>query len=634
MYFKSNNFGNRIKTDIFSKVRHGVLKSSYILKTIRRHGVNRAIGYYITQKMLDFLHLILSAKWFDIFPDVPKSNEIFYHYWLLNHYPRKSDLATFYRSLQSFKQKPTISFILVISDAHATNVEKTIDSILTQIYPFWEIILVLDTSLEFDRKSFIGQVQHRHCGQIKTILSSSRSQVSNDLNRAVEIASGEFVSFLEPDGRITTDALYQIVLEINQFPDAVLIYSDEDKTDENGRLGNPFFKPDWCPDSFLSRFYIGQLSLYRKRNICKIGGLRKDCSLKTSSYDLVLRLTEHQESVLHLPLILFHRYLSVSSNDYNQIEQHSLRNVIEEAITCRNEPGHVEANSDGFFSVRYSINNPEKVIVIIPTKDLGSLLERCLSSIFEKTQYPEFEIVIVDNGSTDLKALETIALWEKKEPNRFRALCLDSPFNFSLLNNEAVKQTSSKYLLFLNNDTEVISHRWLTSMVEQAQRSSIGAVGTMLLYPDLTIQHAGVLIGIGGVAGHCFQHYPADYRGYFGQAQAISNYSAVTAACLMCRREVFDEVGGFNESLAAAYNDIDLCLKMIEKGYRNIYLPHVKLLHYESKSRGYDLSLQKIKGFSKEAQYMQERWSKYIAEDPCYNPNLPKRFGEHRKIYV
>jgi len=252
------------------------------------------------------------------------------------------------------------------------------------------------------------------------------------------------------------------------------------------------------------------------------------------------------------------------------------------------------------------------------------VLDRCLASIFSKTTYANYEVLVVDNGSTELETFSVLKHWQTREPKRFRYQTLDIPFNYSKLNNYGVEQSQSDYLLFLNNDTEVLNSDWLTALVEQVQRPQIGAVGARLLYSDGTLQHAGVIAGLGGVAGHSHKHYPGNRSGYFHQIQSINNYAAVTAACLMCRRDVFEQVGGFEEDLAIAFNDVDFCFKILEKGYRNVYLPHVVLYHYESKSRGYEDTPQKQTRFQQEVLYMQGKWRDIIANDPCYSPHLTK----------
>jgi GT2 family glycosyltransferase len=255
---------------------------------------------------------------------------------------------------------------------------------------------------------------------------------------------------------------------------------------------------------------------------------------------------------------------------------------------------------------------------------MGETLDQCLTSIFSKTTYPNYEVIVIDNGSTEEKLAEVIAQWQEKEPKKFKCYPLDIPFNFSAINNYAVNQAQGDYLLFLNNDTQVITPDWIEAMVEQAQRSSIGAVGGLLLYPDDTIQHAGIILGLGGIGSHSHKHFPRTTPGFFGHVISIGNVSAVTGACLMCRRELFEMVGGFDQELSVAYNDVDLCLKMVAKGYRNVYLPHVVLYHYESKSRGYEDTPEKQSRWQKEAQLLYSRWQKFIDNDPCYSPNLTR----------
>ncbi|MEO1672361.1 MAG: glycosyltransferase family 2 protein, partial [Cyanobacteria bacterium J06631_2] len=273
-------------------------------------------------------------------------------------------------------------------------------------------------------------------------------------------------------------------------------------------------------------------------------------------------------------------------------------------------------------TVRYEIKEHKLVSIIIPTKDLADTLDVCLESIFSKTTYPNYEVIVIDNGSTEAKTAQCLATWQQRQPQRFRYYSYNIPFNYSQINNYAVEQAQGDYLLFLNNDTEVISPGWIGAMVEQVQRQSIGAVGGLLLYPDNTVQHAGVVLGIGGVAGHSHRNFSASTTGYFSQIISTNNYSAVTAACLMCRRQVFEEVGGFETDLAIAFNDVDFCLKIASHGYHNIYLPHVVLYHYESKTRGYEDTVEKQARFAEEIQYMRQKWSKICDRDPHYNPHL------------
>ena len=362
----------------------------------------------------------------------------------------------------------------------------------------------------------------------------------------------------------------------------------------------------------------------------EIGGFRVGFE-GSQDYDLVLRFTEKTDKIFHIPNILYHWRIHSQSTAADSTAKpyayDAAAKAISQAIIRREEPGTVmfKEGFPGIYIVRYKIKEPKLVSIIIPTRDLAKMLNACLKSVFAKTTYPNYEVIVIDNGSVEPETFACFDYWQTKEPDRFSYYTYDIPFNYSKLNNYAVEKARGDYLLFLNNDTEVIAEDWLEAMVEQGQRHSIGVVGALLLYPDQTIQHAGVVMGlVGGVAAHGHRFFSSDHAGYFGQLISINNYSAVTGACMMCRREVFEEVGGLEEELSVAFNDIDFCLKIIDRGYRNIYLPHVVLFHYESKSRGYDNIPEKQTRFTHEVNYMKQKWQPLLDRDPCYSPHLSK----------
>ncbi|MBE9236226.1 glycosyltransferase [Anabaena aphanizomenioides LEGE 00250] len=563
--------------------------------------------------------------------EIPLSDDIRYQQWLNKNYPKTTDLIFMTEDIKNLSYKPVISVIMPVYNTPKDFLKKAIDSVLNQIYPYWELCIADDAST----KPYIQEILQEYIARDKRIKVAFRKEnghISKSSNSAIELASGEYIALLDHDDLLTTHALYEVVKLLNNYPEADMIYSDEDKINEEEKLQDPYFKPDWCPDSFLSRMYTCHLGVYRRDLVKEIGGFREGYE-GSQDYDLVLRLTEKTDKIFHIPNILYHWRIhaestaqNISTKNYATI---AAQRAIKDALERRGEPGKVIPVACGHHIVRYEIKHHDLVSIIIPTKNLGNILNTCLKSIFEKTTYSNYEVLVIDNGSTEKETKEIIELWKIKEPQRFRCEILDIPFNFSKINNYAVKQTKGKYLLFLNNDTEVINNDWLDGMVEQAQRNSIGAVGALLLYPDNTIQHAGVVRGIGGVAGHSHKYFVGDSYGYFNQLKTVNNYSSVTGACLMCRREVFEEVGGFEESLAVAFNDIDLCFKFLEKGYINVYLPHVKLYHYESKSRGYEDTPEKQERFSNEVKYMQSKWQKIIDYDPCYSPNLTRQTEDY-----
>ncbi|MBR8832400.1 MAG: hypothetical protein N5P05_001864 [Chroococcopsis gigantea SAG 12.99] len=556
----------------------------------------------------------------------PKSDCPEYQQWLDKHYPAKSDLEKMKEDVARLPYQPLISVIMPVYNTPENFLRSAIESVLTQVYPHWELCIADDRSTRDHVSKIIAEYGVNN-SRIKVVYRTENGHISAASNSALEIATGEFIALLDHDDLLAPHSLSEMVTLLNSHPEADMIYSDEDKMDENGNLTSPFFKPDWSPDLFLSVMYTCHLGIYRRSLIEEIGGFRQGYE-GSQDYDLVLRLTEKTDKIFHIPNILYHWRMhpdSASANDKAKPYAYiAAKKSLTEAISRRKEGGVLtDTGQLGYYLTRYFIRSYDLVSIIIPTKNLGTLLDKCLSSIFSKTLYPNFEVILVDNGTSEEYSLDVIDKWRQREPVRLRYLLMDIPFNFSTLNNFAVTKAQGEYLLFLNNDTEIITPDWLDAMVEQAQRPSIGAVGALLLYEDNTIQHAGVIAGILGSAGHSHKNFPYGHPGYHNRLNVINNYSAVTGACLMCRRDVFSEVGGFEEKLGTSYNDVDLCFKMIEKGYYNVFLPHVTLYHYESKSRGYDVPCQnKRSRLMCEAKYIQKRWQTIVRYDPFYNRNL------------
>ena len=561
-------------------------------------------------------------------PNIPQSTNINYQKWLNKNYPTPEILKQKAQKVENFSYKPLISLIMPAFNTPECFLREAIESVLNQVYSEWELCIADDASSEDLRK--VLEEYSAKDSRIKVVFRRENGHISRCSNSALEIATGEFIALLDHDDLLTPDALYEIVSLLDRHPEADMIYSDEDKIDDRGKLSEPFFKPDWCPDSFLSRMYTCHLGVYRREIINEIGGFREGYE-GSQDYDLVLRFTEKTDNIFHIPKILYHWRIhsqSAASNpDVKPYAAIAAEKALADAMQRRGEEGQVTQAGSlvGHYIVRYKISEYKLVSIIIPTRDLGDTLDKCLTSIFEKTAYPNYEVILIDNGSKEQKTVDIFAKWQQKEPDRFKIYPFDVPFNYSKINNYGVGKAQGDYLLFLNNDTEVLTSDWIDAMVEQAQRNSIGAVGAQLLYPDNTIQHAGVVMGIGGVANHSHKHFSINSPGYFGQIMTVNNYSAVTAACLMCRREVFETVGGFEEKLKVAFNDVDFCLKIVQKGYRNIYLPQVMLYHYESKSRGYEDTPEKLIRFHQEVEYMENKWKEFIKYDPCYNPNLSKK---------
>jgi GT2 family glycosyltransferase len=550
-----------------------------------------------------------------------------YENWQRDVEARPADLVLMRETAPFFPLRPKISILVPVYNAPEPYLAAMIDSVLAQTYDHWELCIADDRSTSPHVKKVLDEYAASDA-RIRLIYRTENGHISAASNSALEIATGEFVALLDHDDLLAPDALFHNVLALNREPDLDMLYSDEDKIDEDGRRRDVFFKPEWSPDRFLAQMYTSHFSVYRTSLVRAVGGFRAGFE-GSQDYDLVLRLTERTNRIHHIPRVLYHWRIhagsTASSMDTKTYAEVAAVRAIREALERRDEPGTVEpiASLPGSYVIRYAIKKAERVSIIIPTRDHADDVNRCLTSLFEKTEYPDFEVILVDNGSKDIRALETFRKFERLEPHRFRTARMDIPFNFSRLNNRAVREAASgQYLLFLNNDTAIIHADWLTAMVEQAQRPAIGAVGAKLLYQDGRIQHGGVVLGIGGIAGHAFRFFDRAHPGYYNALQITANYSAVTAACLMTRRDVFEQVGGFDEELVVAYNDVDICIKIRDAGYRLVYLPHVELYHYESLSRGFDTTPEQIARDKRERSMMEKRWAFSAIRDPYYNPNL------------
>ncbi|MBD2024950.1 glycosyltransferase [Leptolyngbya sp. FACHB-711] len=557
-----------------------------------------------------------------------------YERWMQKHTPQAEELKRMKQIASVLAYKPLISIVVPVYNTPEEFLREAIESVIAQLYPHWELCLADDASPDPHVKDVLKEYAEKD-DRIKVVFREENGHISRCSNSALELATGEYIALLDHDDTLAPEALFEVAFLLNQHPEADMVYSDEDKIDEQGNRRDPYFKPDWSPDTFLGRMYTCHLGVYRRSIISEIGGFRAGYE-GSQDYDLVLRFTEKTNKVFHIAKILYHWRIheqsAASGTEAKPYAYIAAKKALTEALQRRGEPGTIEDVPDylGHFSVRYEVKQPGLVSIIIPTKDLGYVLNQCLESIFTKTTYPNFEVVLINNGSTEPYTEKVIGEWLNREPGRLRCYMLGIPFNYSKLNNYGVSKANGEYFLFLNNDTEVITPDWLEIMVGQAQRSSIGAVGAFLLYPDNTVQHAGVIVGLAAFAGHPFTRYPANSPGYFGLLLSDNNYSAVTGACLMCKREVFESVGGFNEDLAVAFNDVDLCLRFMMQGYRNVCCAQAELYHYESKSRGSEDLPEKKARFLKECEYMKQKWQEFYEHDPCYNPHLTRQHCDYR----
>jgi len=549
-----------------------------------------------------------------------------YKQWLQENPLYPADLARMKRDSASLEYRPLISIIIPVYNVDEIWLTKCIDSVLAQAYGNWELCLADDASTEPHVLAVLQRYQESD-SRIKAVYLEENRGIAGASNAALELASGEFVGLLDNDDELTPDALFQVVILLNEHRDADMVYSDEDKLNQDGALCEPFFKPDWSPDLFLTQMYTCHFGIYRKSLADAIGGFREGFD-GSQDYDFVLRLTEQTNRIHHIPKILYHwRMIPGSTAEKYESKDSDVPSMksLSHAMRRRGWKGVVERGLEpGTFRLRYYIAGEPLVSIIIPTRDGAALLRKCVDSIRKKTTWGNYEIIVMDNGSSETAALEYLEQLDGLD--ECRVIRHEGPFNFSAINNAAAQEAAGEMLVFLNNDTEVSSGDWLEAMLELAQLPHAGAVGPCLLYPDDTIQHAGIVLGLGGIANPAFYRRPAEGWSYFNQARVIRDYSAVTGACMMVRKEVFEELGGFDEqNLPIAYNDIDFCLRLRGKGYQSIYTPFAILYHDEGASRGY--------GPDPEAEYMMRNWRGVIDRDPYYNPNLTRdRFDFSLKL--
>ena len=537
-------------------------------------------------------------------------------------------LADLRRRLRSLRKRPLISIALPVYNPDLKFLQAAIASIRNQTYQRWELCMADDASTDAKVRPFLEEVAASD-ERIKLTFRKKNGHISACSNSALKLATGDWCALLDQDDALAENALALVALEIGRHPEAGLIYSDEDKIDENDTRSNPFFKPDWNPELLLGQNYINHLGVYRMNHLREIGGFRKGFE-GSQDYDLALRCVERlrPEQVRHIPRILYHwRMVSGSLAtvaDAKPYAKEAARRAIAEHCERSGLPGMVVPCPENIESHRviHAVPEPAPLVsIIIPTRDRLGLLERCVESVRTRTDYRPFEIIVVDNGSVEE---ETRAYFRRSEGEKiFRVQVEAGPFNYSRLNNRAAARARGEILVFLNNDTEIDDPGWLAEMVSHAARPAVGAVGARLWYPDGTLQHGGVILGLGGVAGHAFPHIPRGHPGYFNRAMLQQNCSAVTGACMVVRKTVFKELGGFDErNLPVAFNDIDFCLRLTERGYRVVWTPYANLIHHESATRGYERSPEEEAQFLREAGYMQKVWAARLLRDPFYNPNL------------
>jgi GT2 family glycosyltransferase len=537
-----------------------------------------------------------------------------YQKWLQQHRASASDLERMRHEALAFAFQPLISIIAPVFDTRAPWLEEAVQSVLAQVYENWELILIDDASTNPETLEVLSRQSSRDA-RIRLIRLEQNGGISVASNRGLAEAQGEWIGLLDHDDLLEPDALFQTAKLLQTHSDADLIYSDEDKFTEEG-FAAPMLKPDWSPDFFLACNYLCHFITVRRELVLRIGGFSSQFD-GSQDYDLLLRAIERTDQIHHIPRVLYHWRQSASSSSSGLRQKpgqfEAGRRAIGEHLRRKGIRGHVAIDwRTHAYWVKRELAEVKKISIIIPVRDRIGLLARCIESITTRTSYPNYEIVVVGNDS---QSEEVRAYFGR---SKHRLLCYEGPFNYSAINNFAVEQTESPWLLFLNHDIEVIEPDWLAFMAEHVQRPEVGAVGARLLNPDDTIAHAGIVLGVNEIAQPAFRGFPAEDPGVCRQLQIMRNYSAVSGACLLTRRDVFDEVEGFDkERLPVTFSDVDLCLKMRRAGYLIVYTPFAKLYHHESGTRGRTVE-------PLETEVMRQRWPEVLEHDPYYNPNLSR----------
>lgn len=540
------------------------------------------------------------------------------------------DRATIRRGIASFGSRPRISVILPVYDTEPEWLQRAIGSVLRQSYPHWELCVSDDASTLPEVRRVLDACALED-PRIRVTYRSTNGHISANSNTALGLAGGEYVALLDADDELAPDALFWVANEIDAHPDVDLIYSDEDKIDAAQKRYEPYFKPDWNPALILSQNFFCHLGVYRRSLVARVGGFREGYE-GSQDHDLVLRCADASsaERIRHIPRVLYHwrsrpgSTASTQGIDAKPYAWHAGMRAIEDQLRRRGIAGRVVPALSHYYQVDYALRGvAPKVSIVMPSACKLELLRPCMHALLARTTYPDFEVLLAVNEIRFSDPAQSEYLEEIKRTPRVRLLVYrDRPFNFSWINNWAIGQAAGSVLCLMNDDVEVITPDWLEKLVARLALERVGAAGPMLYFPDDTIQHAGVTLGMGGVAGHTFIGLQRGANGYFGRAGLEQDLSCVTAACMALRREAFEQVGGFNETLAIAFNDVDLCIRLRNVGWRILWTPQVEHYHHESASIGRHNSRERREEFAREVALMRELWGPTLDSDPFHNPNL------------
>lgn len=585
-------------------------------KRVNKENIKKGIRFFRQNGLKQFIERLQQGPGDD--------NKIDYNKWFLEKRVTKEDLIN--QSKFEFDYSPKISIIVATFNTKDEYLKEMIDTVVNQSYSNWELCIA-DGSTNDSVEQFIKS-NYEIGNKIKFVRLNDNFGIAGNMNKALELATGDYVGLYDHDDTLELTCLYEIVKAL-QNKKYDFIYTDEDKLMDKSKIyASPHFKSDFNIDLLRSVNYICHFLCVKKSLIDKVGNFRKEFD-GAQDFDFVLRLSEAScdENVYHIPQILYHWRMHEQSTAENPESKMYAFEAGKKAIQAHYNRLNIKATVSmgqalGWYKTTYEIQGNPLISILIPNKDHIDDLERCIDSIETKSSYKNYEYIIIENNSTEKETFEYYKKLEK-ENSKVKVVYWDGIFNYSAINNFGVKYASGEYYLLLNNDTEIINEDCLKELLGYCQRQDVGAVGARLFYHDDTVQHGGVIVGYGGIAGHAFLGEPKENLGYFGRLVAAQDLSAVTAACMLVKSSVFEEVQGLNEELKVAFNDIDFCMKIRKAGYLIVYNPYAELYHYESKSRGMEDSPEKKKRFNSEKSIFRRNWPQILKNgDPYYNPNL------------
>ena len=594
-------------------------KAGQIFKRLTPYNIKKGIRYLKHYGVRGFYARLLERF---------EEREVEYQEWYEKNKPSEEELAR--QRKKKWKEPVTISVLVPAYRTPEAFLRQMIESVLNQTYPYLELCIADGSGENISVEKVVKEYQAKD-QRVRYQRLEKNEGIAGNTNAAIRMATGDYLALFDHDDLLSPNALFEVASTIEKDK-ADVVYTDEDKvTSDLKEHFQPHFKPDFNPDLLCSNNYICHLFVVKRSLALKLGG-QDPAYDGAQDYDFIFRCTEEAEKIVHIAKILYHwRVHQASTADNPTSKMYAFdagKRAIEAHLQRIGAKAEVSHTKDlGFYRVKYQVQGNPKVSIVIPNKDEKETLKKCLESIWQKTTYSNYEIILVENNSTTREIRDYYQELDGK--NGVRVVYWDKEFNYSAINNFGISYAKGEYILCLNNDITVISLEWMEELLANCQRPEVGIVGARLYYPDNTIQHAGIVLGMGGCAGSLFVGLARSRGGYLHKAALQQDLSAVTAACFMVKKEAFEKVGGFEEKLAVAFNDVDFCLKVRHAGYLVVYDPYAELYHHESKTRGYENTEAKKRRFQEEIEYMRCHWMPDILRDPYYNENLSLKASDY-----